>query len=104
VTRYGRGTTANDTLSGDTTLVLPEFDAPAGDPLAWVGKWLERAVSRKVLEPLAATLVTVGANGNPATRVVERSARTGDEVTERVRVTRTGLCMEPSNLDSREVG
>jgi len=47
-----------DTLSGDATLVLPEFDGPPTDPIALFARWLDDAGARSVREPLAATLAT----------------------------------------------
>jgi dihydrophenazinedicarboxylate synthase len=61
--------TAN-TLSGDTTLVLPEFDAPPADPLGLLRSWIESAKERGVREPLAASLATADAAGRPSSRVL----------------------------------
>lgn len=46
------------TLSGDETLVLPEFDAPPADPFALLARWLADADERGVREPRAAVLAT----------------------------------------------
>jgi pyridoxamine 5'-phosphate oxidase len=61
--------TAN-TLSGDTSLVLPEFDSPPAEPLGLLRAWLESAKERGVREPLAATLATADADGRPSSRVL----------------------------------
>ncbi|KIF73246.1 phenazine biosynthesis protein [Streptomyces sp. 150FB] len=58
------------TLSGDTSLVLPEFDAPPSDPLALLREWLDSAALRGVREPYAAVLATADGGGRPSTRVV----------------------------------
>lgn len=58
------------TLSGDPTLVLPEFDSPPADPLALLGAWFEAAGQRAVREPWAATLATADEAGNPSTRTL----------------------------------
>lgn len=63
-------TTPADTLTGDTTLELPEFDAPPEDPLALLRAWLDAARERGVREPNAAVLATAGAVGRPSSRVV----------------------------------
>ncbi len=49
-----------DTLSGDETLILPEFDVPPAEPLALAAEWLNRAGERGVREPWVAALATVG--------------------------------------------
>ncbi|WP_258725067.1 pyridoxal 5'-phosphate synthase [Cellulomonas sp. NS3] len=46
------------TLSGDQSLVLPEFDQPPTDPLELLGRWIRSAEDRGVREPRAATLAT----------------------------------------------
>lgn len=61
--------TAN-TLSGDTTLVLPEFDAPPADPLGLLREWIDSARGRGLREPLAASLATADAAGRPSNRVL----------------------------------
>ncbi len=50
----------SDTLSGDETLMLPEFDAPPAEPLGLAREWLDRAVERGVSEPWVGALATVG--------------------------------------------
>ncbi|KJK46627.1 phenazine biosynthesis protein [Lentzea aerocolonigenes] len=57
------------TLSGDATLVLPEFDAPPADPIALLAEWFDAAVRREVREPFAMVLSTADA-GRPSSRVV----------------------------------
>ncbi|MFJ5986963.1 phenazine biosynthesis FMN-dependent oxidase PhzG [Lentzea sp. NPDC092896] len=58
------------TLSGDDTLVLPEFDAPPADPIALLGEWFDLAVRREVREPFAMVLATADDRGRPSSRVV----------------------------------
>ncbi|MFI2778349.1 phenazine biosynthesis FMN-dependent oxidase PhzG [Streptomyces sp. ALB3] len=58
------------TLSGDTTLVLPEFDTPPEDPLALMRSWLDSAVTRQIREPLAAVLATADTSGRVSSRVL----------------------------------
>lgn len=57
-------------LSGDDSLVLPEFDTPPADPLDLAHDWLDAAATREVSEPLAMTLATAGADGRVAARTV----------------------------------
>nr|WP_206322308.1 phenazine biosynthesis FMN-dependent oxidase PhzG [Streptomyces sp. HNM0575] len=57
-------------MSGDASLVLPEFDAPPADPLVLLGEWLDGAARRGVREPYAAVLATADADGHPSTRVL----------------------------------
>lgn len=59
-----------NTLSGDTGLVLPEFDAPPAEPLGLLRNWIEAAQQRGVREPLAASLATADAAGRPSNRVL----------------------------------
>lgn len=59
-----------ETLSGDSSLSLPEFDAPPADPLVLLKEWLDSAARHSVREPYAAVLATVDANGLPSTRVL----------------------------------
>ena len=61
-----------DTLTGDESLILPEFDDPPGAPLPLVREWLDRADARGVLEVRVAALATVGFDadaGHPAPSV-----------------------------------
>lgn len=58
------------TLSGDTELDLPEFDAPPICPMPLLEAWLARAESRKVREPRAVVLATASHKGHVSTRVV----------------------------------
>lgn len=46
------------TLTGDTALHLPEFDAPPPDPLDLMRRWIADAEDRDVREPNAAVLAT----------------------------------------------
>ncbi|WP_433041040.1 phenazine biosynthesis FMN-dependent oxidase PhzG [Dactylosporangium sp. CS-033363] len=59
-----------ETLTGDTALVLPEFDEPPGDPVALLREWLDAAVARGVREPASILLATADAAGTPSSRVV----------------------------------
>ncbi|MBA3781226.1 MAG: pyridoxamine 5'-phosphate oxidase [Nocardioides sp.] len=58
-----------NTLSGDESLQLPEFDSPPDDPVALLGTWIA-AAEGVVREPLAVTLATSDSSGVPSTRVV----------------------------------
>jgi dihydrophenazinedicarboxylate synthase len=59
-----------DSLTGDESLELPEFDSPPADPVALLGDWIAAAMERGVREPLALALATVDARGIPASRTV----------------------------------
>jgi dihydrophenazinedicarboxylate synthase len=59
-----------ETLSGDPTLELPEFDAPPDDPLPLLGCWLRDADERGVREPRALALATADAEGRPSSRIL----------------------------------
>jgi len=59
-----------ETLSGDPTLELPEFDAPPPDPLPLLERWLQTAHERGVREPRALALATADAEGRPSNRIV----------------------------------
>ena len=59
-----------ETLSGDPTLVLPEFDAPPEEPLPLLERWLRAADERGVREPRALALATADAEGRPSVRIV----------------------------------
>ena len=52
-----------ETLSGDPTLDLPEFDSPPGDPLPLLERWLRAADERGVREPRALALATNDGEG-----------------------------------------
>ncbi|WP_406727104.1 phenazine biosynthesis FMN-dependent oxidase PhzG [Streptomyces sp. GD-15H] len=58
------------TLSGDTGLVLPEFDTPPQDPHPLMRAWLDSAVAREVREPYAAVLATADPSGRASSRVL----------------------------------
>ncbi|WP_049564778.1 phenazine biosynthesis FMN-dependent oxidase PhzG [Streptomyces sp. SBT349] len=58
------------TLSGDTSLVLPEFDTPPQDPYPLLTSWLESAVERGIREPHAAVLATSDGSGRVSSRVL----------------------------------
>lgn len=59
-----------ETLSGDPTLVLPEFDDPPEDPLPLLERWLRLADERGVREPRALALATADAEGRPSCRIL----------------------------------
>jgi len=59
-----------ETLSGDATLALPEFEAPPPDPLPLLERWLQGADERGVREPRALALATADGEGRPSNRVV----------------------------------
>lgn len=59
-----------ETLSGDPSLELPEFDAPPDEPLPLLESWLQGADSRGVREPRALALATADAAGRPSNRIV----------------------------------
>jgi dihydrophenazinedicarboxylate synthase len=59
-----------ETLSGDPTLVLPEFEAPPEDPLPLLERWLRVADERGVREPRALALATADAEGRPSNRIL----------------------------------
>lgn len=62
-------TSSSNTLSGDESLHLPEFDTPPADPVALLGSWIA-AADGVVREPLAVTLATADSAGIPSTRIV----------------------------------
>jgi pyridoxamine 5'-phosphate oxidase len=59
-----------ETLSGDPTLVLPEFEAPPEDPLPLLERWLQLADEKGVREPRALALATADAEGRPSNRIL----------------------------------
>ena len=59
-----------ETLSGDATLELPEFDDPPEDPLSLLERWLQLADARGVREPRALALATADAAGRPSSRIL----------------------------------
>lgn len=59
-----------ETLSGDPTLELPEFDSPPEDPLPLLERWLRTADERGVREPRALSLATADAEGRPSVRTL----------------------------------
>ena len=61
---------AVETLSGDASLELPEFDAPPEDPLPLLESWLRLPTQRGVREPRALALATADAAGRPSNRIV----------------------------------
>lgn len=65
-----RATSPVETLSGDSSLELPEFDSPPADPLSLLERWLEAADERGVREPRALALATADAEARPSVRIV----------------------------------
>lgn len=59
-----------ETLSGDSSLELSEFQAPPADPLALLERWLQQADERGVREPRALALATADAEGRPSSRIL----------------------------------
>jgi pyridoxamine 5'-phosphate oxidase len=59
-----------ETLSGDPTLELPEFDSPPAEPLSLLERWLAAADARGVREPRALALATADARGRPSVRTL----------------------------------
>jgi dihydrophenazinedicarboxylate synthase len=59
-----------ETLSGDATLALPEFDSPPEDPLPLLERWLRAADEAGVREPRALALATADGEGRPSSRIV----------------------------------
>ncbi|HEX6204751.1 MAG TPA: pyridoxal 5'-phosphate synthase [Solirubrobacterales bacterium] len=59
-----------ETLSGDPTLELPEFDSPPEDPLPLLERWLRIADERGVREPRALALATADSEGRPSVRTL----------------------------------
>lgn len=59
-----------ETLSGDPTLELPEFDDPPEDPLPLLERWLQLADELGVREPRALALATADAEGRPSSRIL----------------------------------
>jgi dihydrophenazinedicarboxylate synthase len=65
-----RSTNGVETLSGDSSLELPEFDSPPADPLPLLERWLRAADERGVREPRALALATADDRARPSTRIV----------------------------------
>ncbi|HEU5104684.1 MAG TPA: pyridoxal 5'-phosphate synthase [Solirubrobacterales bacterium] len=59
-----------ETLSGDPTLELPEFDQPPAEPLPLLERWLRLADERGVREPRALALATADVSGRPSSRIL----------------------------------
>lgn len=59
-----------ETLSGDPTLELPEFDDPPPEPLPLLERWLRLADEGGVREPRALALATADAAGRPSSRIL----------------------------------
>jgi pyridoxamine 5'-phosphate oxidase len=59
-----------ETLSGDPTLELPEFDSPPADPLPLLERWLQTADEKGVREPRALALATADGEGRPSVRTL----------------------------------
>lgn len=63
------GEVGRGTLSGDSALHLPEFNAPPEDPVELLRAWLD-AADGVVREPLAVALATANEVGQPSSRIV----------------------------------
>ncbi|GAA4261765.1 phenazine biosynthesis FMN-dependent oxidase PhzG [Dactylosporangium darangshiense] len=61
---------AIETLSGDASLILPEFDDPPADPIGLLRGWLDAAIAGGVREPYSIVLATADAAGVPSSRIV----------------------------------
>ncbi|MEV4627308.1 phenazine biosynthesis FMN-dependent oxidase PhzG [Micromonospora sp. NPDC049523] len=59
-----------ESLTGDATLRLAEFDTPPADPLPLLREWLDAAVDAAVREPGAMVLATADSDGRVSSRVV----------------------------------
>ncbi|MFD7905852.1 phenazine biosynthesis FMN-dependent oxidase PhzG [Kitasatospora sp. NPDC059722] len=59
-----------ESLSGETDLPFPEYDAPPAEPIGLLQSWLARAAERGVREPRALALATADAKGRPSTRII----------------------------------
>jgi pyridoxamine 5'-phosphate oxidase len=59
-----------ETLSGDPTLELPEFEAPPEDPLLLLERWLQLADEHGVREPRALALATADTERRPSSRIL----------------------------------
>ena len=60
----------DQTLTGDGSLELPEFDNPPADPIALLSAWLDSAAEAGITEPKAMVLATAGQDSVPSSRVV----------------------------------
>ncbi|WP_152362208.1 pyridoxal 5'-phosphate synthase [Microlunatus speluncae] len=58
------------TLSGDSSLALPEFDQPPAEPVGLLQAWVAAAEAAGVREPRAATLATADAEGRVSARTL----------------------------------
>lgn len=63
------GEVGRGTLSGNSSLHLPEFNAPPEDPVELLRAWLD-AADGVVREPLAVALATADEVGQPSSRIV----------------------------------
>ncbi len=72
ITSWKDGSVAEpiETLSGDSSLELPEFDHPPAEPLPLLERWLRLADERGVREPRALALATADAEGRPSSRIL----------------------------------
>lgn len=69
-----------DTLTGDASLALPEFETPPGEPGGLLADWLRLAREREVREPLSAVLATATPDGIPSSRTVSLKEVTAEGV------------------------
>ena len=59
-----------ETLSGDASLELPEFETPPAEPLGLLERWLTAAEQQGVREPRALALATADGDGRPSVRTL----------------------------------
>lgn len=65
-----------ESLTGQTGLAFPEYDAPPPEPMGLVRDWIGQATARGVREPLALALATADAQGRVSNRIVAVMAAT----------------------------
>ena len=66
-----------ETLTGQTDLDFPEYEAPPPDPAALVRAWLAAAERRGVREPRSMALATADSRGHASNRIVTITGVTG---------------------------
>jgi dihydrophenazinedicarboxylate synthase len=63
-----------ESLSGETDLDFPEYEAPPPEPMGLVRQWLAAAIERGVTEPRSCSLATVDTSGRISSRIVALTA------------------------------
>ncbi|WP_329175130.1 phenazine biosynthesis FMN-dependent oxidase PhzG [Streptomyces sp. NBC_01477] len=66
-----------ESLTGQTDLDFPEYEAPPPEPMGLVQRWIEQAAAHGVREPLALALATADVHGRPSSRTVAVIRATG---------------------------